>query len=205
MAETNVNARLEAFCDGVFAIALTLLIIDIKVPPSSTLATTKDLWRALGQLVPSLLVFLLSFAVILITLVNHHATLKLVDRASPPFIYANGCLLLGVVFIPFPTALLGEYLLTDHSAPAVILYAAVFGFQGLGWNLLTRAALKPRALTRDEKSAQAMRKRHRYSYFAMTIYAACAIAAVWVPHTVAIVLGLIWTVWIVLSINTRDE
>ena len=120
MAEENVNSRLEAFCDGVFAIALTLLIIDIKIPPSVKIETTSDFWLALKHVVPSLFAFILSFIIILITWVNHHASLKLVNKSSPSFIFANGFLLLTVVFLPFPTALLGEYLLTDHSAPAVV-------------------------------------------------------------------------------------
>ena len=52
MAESNVNSRLEAFCDGVFAIALTLLIIDIKIPPSETIKTASDVWLALLHLLP---------------------------------------------------------------------------------------------------------------------------------------------------------
>src|SRR5882672_9596606 len=77
MAETHVNSRLEAFCDGVFAIALTLLIIDIKIPASTRVDTTQHLWHALKDLTPSIFAFLLSFAIILITWVNHHATLRL--------------------------------------------------------------------------------------------------------------------------------
>jgi len=205
MAETNTNARLEAFCDGVFAIALTLLIIDIKLPSSATIGTTHDFWLVLNHIVPSIFSFLLSFAIILITWVNHHATLKLVNKSSPPFIYANGLLLLSVVFIPFPTALLGEYLLTDHSAPAVILYSAVCGFQAIGWNLLTRAALKPNPLTKNEKSTLAMRQKHRYSYFAFTIYTIFAIAAFWFPQIIAIAISLIWFIWLIISISTKDE
>jgi len=66
MAESNINSRLEAFCDGVFAIALTLLIIDIKIPSSETINTTNDLWLALQHLLPSVFAFLLSFIIILI-------------------------------------------------------------------------------------------------------------------------------------------
>jgi len=205
MAETNTNSRLEAFCDGVFAIALTLLIIDIKIPSSVTIGTTDDLWLALKHIVPLIFSFLLSFTIILITWVNHHATLKLVNKSSSPFIYANGLLLLSVVFIPFPTALLGEYLLTDHSAPAVILYSAVCGFQAIGWNLMTRAALKPNLLTKNEKSTLAMRQKRRYSYFAFVIYAIFAIAAFWFPQIIAIAISLTWLIWLILSINTKDE
>src|ERR1700690_2513065 len=122
MSEANSNSRLEAFCDGVFAIALTLLIIDIKIPSTQRISSTHDLWLALQDILPSILAFILSFTIILITWVNHHAYLKLVHKSSPTFIYANGFLLLTVVILPFPTSLLGDYILTDHAAPAVILY-----------------------------------------------------------------------------------
>jgi uncharacterized membrane protein len=90
MTESNSNSRLEAFCDGVFAIALTLLIIDIKISSSENIKTTNDLWISLKHLLPSIFAFLLSFAIIFITWVNHHAALKLVNKSSSAFIYANG-------------------------------------------------------------------------------------------------------------------
>ena len=82
MAESNPNARLEAFCDGVFSVALTLLIIDIRLPATTAIRTTSDLWLALRELLPSIFAFLLSFAIIFILWTNHHATLKLVDKTS---------------------------------------------------------------------------------------------------------------------------
>ena len=82
MAETNPNSRLEAFCDGVFAIALTLLIIDIKIPSTAEINNTSDFWHALKLIVPSIFAFVLSFIVILITWVNHHNSLKLVNKSS---------------------------------------------------------------------------------------------------------------------------
>ncbi len=205
MAETSPNSRLEAFCDGVFAIALTLLIIDIKIPPPATIATAHELWLALRHIVPSMLSFLLSFVIIFITWVNHHAALKLVHKSSAPFVYANGLLLLGVVFIPFPTALLGEYVLTDHAAPAVVLYSAVCGFQAIGWNLLGLSALKPVLLTKNEKATLATHRNRRYSYFALAVYAIFAVVAFWFPRTIAIALGLSWIIWLVVGINIKNE
>ena len=108
MADAHPNTRLEAFCDGVFAIALTLLIIDIKIPSSEVIGTTREMWLALRHLTPSILAFVVSFAIILITWVNHHAAFKLVNKSSASFMYANGFLLLSVVFLPFPTALVGD-------------------------------------------------------------------------------------------------
>src|SRR5215467_10085890 len=113
MAESNPNARLETFCDGVFAIALTLLIIDIHIPQSVRIDDDRQFWLALWDIVPSILSFLLSFMIILITWANHHAAMKLVDKTSGSFVLANGLMLLSVVLIPFPTALLGEHLFTN--------------------------------------------------------------------------------------------
>lgn len=206
MSETNVNARLEAFSDGVFSIALTLLIIDIKIPPSATINSTHAFWVALERLIPSMVAFLLSFIIILINWVNHHATFKLINKSSQPFIYANGLMLLSVVFIPFPTALIGEYFLTDHVAPAVVLYSAVCAFQSIGWNLLTVAALTAHPpLTKNENATLAIRRVRRYSYFAFVPYSACAVVAFWFPKAVAVFLVLTWIVWLVVGVITKGE
>ena len=190
MAETNPNSRLEAFCDGVFAIALTLLIIDIKIPSSVKIDTNHDFWLALVNLTPSIFAFILSFTVILITWVNHHGSLKLVNKSTASFIYANGFLLLTVVFIPFPTALLGDYILTNHSSPAVILYDSTLAFQAIGWILITRVALK-NDLMKDEKSTLTIRNSSKYGYYAFAVYFLCAIIAFWFPFTIAIITTLI--------------
>jgi uncharacterized membrane protein len=64
MAETNVNSRIEAFRDGVFAVALTLLVIDIKVPSHEATGSTAATWFALQHLLPSVITFLLSFTIV---------------------------------------------------------------------------------------------------------------------------------------------
>jgi uncharacterized membrane protein len=204
MTETNPNSRLEAFCDGVFAIALTLLIIDIKIPSSVKIDTTKDFWLALKHILPSIFAFVLSFTIILITWVNHHGSLKLVNRSSASFIYANGFLLLTVVFLPFPTALLGEHLLTDHSSPAVMLYVSTLAFQAIGWILLTKAALNNQ-LAKDEKSDLTIRESRKYGYFAFAIYSLCTIIAFWFPLTIAIITTLIWIYWLLWGIIMKHE
>jgi TMEM175 potassium channel family protein len=204
MTAENPNARLEAFCDGVFAIALTLLIIDIRVPPPERIHDTGDLWLALGHLLPSIVAFLLSFAVILITWVNHHATLKLVSTSSSSFIYANGLLLLTVVFVPFPTALLGAYVLTDHAAPAVCLYDAVLALQAVAWILLSRTALA-NGLTRNDKATAAIRAAGRFGYMALLLYSLCAVVALWYPLTIAVITVIIWIFWLVYGINIKPE
>jgi len=200
----NPNARLEAFCDGVFAIALTLLIIDISIPATAEIKSTPEFWTALRNILPSISAFLLSFIVIFITWVNHHASLKLVARTSPSFIYANGLMLLTVVFIPFPTALLGEYVLTDHAAPAVVLYNAVIAFQALAWVLLGTAALKGR-LIKDEDSTAVMRANTRNGYFAFAVYSVFAVAAFWIPQIIAALTAASWVFWLIYGIGIHRE
>ncbi len=201
-----MNARLEAFCDGVFAIAATLLIIDVKLPSPGSIQTTDDLWLALGHLTPGIFAFLLSFIIIVITWVNHHGILKFVQKSSPPFIYANVFLLLTVVIIPFPTSLLGEFVLSDHAAPAVVLYSAVCALQAIAWNLMGRTALnQANPLVKNEKAMQGIRDATTKSYYAFALYTVCAFLAFWFPLTVAIIIAVSWIAWLIFSINFKDQ
>jgi uncharacterized membrane protein len=203
MADPHPNSRLEAFCDGVFAIALTLLIIDIKIPASEGIGTTRELWLALRHLAPSIIAFVLSFAIILITWVNHHRFFRLVHKSSGPFVYANGFLLLSVVFMPFPTGLVGEYLLTDHVAPAVVIYNSVTAVQAVGWILVSGAALRNR-LAKDEKSTLLMRDSHRNGYFALVVYSLLAVVAIWFPLAIAILTTMLWAYWLTFSLRADN-
>ena len=185
--------------------ALTLLIINIAVPSRELINTTSDLWVSLRDLLPDLFAFLLSFGIILITWVNHHAALKLVNKSSAPFIYANGFLLLTIVFIPFATALLGKYVNTDQAVPAVVLYTAVDAVQAVAWICLTRAALRPNPLTKNEKATMAMRRNHRSGYFAFAVYTVSAIVAFWFPLPVALLISVMWVGWLIYGINIKSE
>jgi uncharacterized membrane protein len=186
----------------VFAIALTLLIIEIRIPSSEGIGTSREMWLALRHLAPSICAFVVSFAVIFITWVNHHAAFRLVNKSSASFIYANGFLLLTVVFMPFPTALVGEYLLTDHAAPAVVIYNSVTAVQAVAWILVSGAALRNQ-LTKDEKSTVIMRDNRRNGYFAFVVYSLLALIAFWFPLAIAVVTTMLWAYWLVLSTRVR--
>lgn len=202
MSESHSNARLEAFCDGVFAIALTLLVIDLRLESPDDIGNAADLWSALRHLGPSFFSFLLSFVIVLITWVNHHAALKLIRGSSAAFIYANGLLILTVVFIPFPTSLLGEFLLTDHAAPAVVLYDAVLTVQSGGWIAIGTAALNGR-LAADERSAAIVREHRTRGFQALAFYSLLTVAAFWFPRTVALITTASWVFWLVLGVRLK--
>src|SRR5258708_1916094 len=105
------TARIEAFSDGVFAIAITLLVLDIKVPHLSNSGRT--LASALVAMWPTYLAFVTSFMTILIMWINNHRMFTLIGRADDRLMFFNGLLLLGVTIVPFPTALVAEYLRHD--------------------------------------------------------------------------------------------
>jgi TMEM175 potassium channel family protein len=110
------TSRLEAFSDGVFAIAATLLVLELRVPTDSP-----DLARALLDLWPAYAAYLISFLTIGIIWVNHHTLLEHCRRADRRFLYLNLLLLVAVGIVPFPTALVGQYILSDTGATAALV------------------------------------------------------------------------------------
>ncbi len=203
MAESNPNARIEAFSDGVFAIALTLLIIDIKIPSVAVIHSTSDLWNALQATAPSVFAFILSFVVIFITWVNHHNNFKSLRSFSIASIYANAFLLLTVVVMPYPTALLGNYILTPYAAPAVVLYNAVLALQALGWVLLGRASIAGNLVS--ENLLNTVRKNTGYGYYGFVLYTLFSVLAFWFPVTIAVLTTITWIFWIFVGINTKQS
>jgi uncharacterized membrane protein len=127
----NETQRIEAFSDGVFAIAITLLIIEIGVP---RLTGDESLADALGDLWPSYGAYVLSFVMIGIYWANHHSLFRLFVRTDHFFLMLNVFFLMAIAFLPFPTAVLGEYL--NDSAErdsAVRLYALGLLLPAFGW------------------------------------------------------------------------
>ena len=114
------TGRLEALSDGVFAIAITLLVLDIAIPAS----TNQDLLRSLGHLWPSFLAYVVSFSTIGAMCLGRNVITEYLERADAAFIRLNLLLLLLVAFLPFPTRLFAEYI--GHSRPESIA-AAIYG------------------------------------------------------------------------------
>ncbi|MDH6115007.1 putative membrane protein [Kitasatospora sp. MAP12-15] len=116
------SGRVEAFSDGVFAIAITLLILEISVPKART---AHQLWHALGAEWPSYCAYLVSFLVIGVMWVNHHTVFSYIARVDRTLVFLNLLLLMVVAALPFPTALVAENLRTPQSAHlAVAVYGA---------------------------------------------------------------------------------
>jgi uncharacterized membrane protein len=126
--------RLEAFSDGVLAIAITLLIIEIGVPH---VEGDDSLGDRIGDLWPSYFAYVLSFITIGIYWANHHSYMQLFRRTDHAFLILNVVFLMTIAFLPFPTAVLGEYLREDaQRGDAVTFYAFGLLLPAIAWFLL---------------------------------------------------------------------
>ena len=158
---TAETSRIEAFSDGVFAIAITLLILNIKIPP----AGSGDLRAELIGQWPSYFSFLVSFTFIGIMWINHHRLFTHIARSDDVLLILNLLLLLGVVVVPFPTAVLALHLGQADQRPALILYNATYVFIAVIFNLLWRYAssAKRHLLTRDVDTASVEKISNQYA------------------------------------------
>ena len=122
------KTRLEAFSDGVIAILITIMVLELHVPKGHDL-------EALGHALPKILIYLLSFVFVAIYWNNHHHLFHLVDRVSGSILWANLHLLFWLSLTPFTTAWMGD----THVAPLpTATYGAVALFAGVAWLILQR-------------------------------------------------------------------
>ena len=158
---TAETSRIEAFSDGVFAIAITLLILEIKVPPPGS----GELALALARQWPSYLSFLMSFAFIGIMWINHHRLFTHIARSDDVLLILNLLLLLGVVVVPFPTAVLATHWGGTNQRVALILYNSTYVFIAIVFNLLWRYASsdKRHLLAKDVDAASVQRISRQYA------------------------------------------
>ena len=136
------TTRLETFSDGVFAIAATLLVLELGVHA----ANGRELGHALLDAWPSYLAYVTSFLIIGIIWVNHHHCVTLISRVDRPFLFINILLLLSVSFIPFPTRLVAQYLQQPGERPAAYAYAATLLVMALLYKIWWRYARGERRL-----------------------------------------------------------
>jgi len=187
--ERSETVRIEQFSDGVFAIAITLLVLGITVPKARDLGAGGGLGSALLKQWPHYLAFVTSFITILAKWVNHHRIFSFIQRTDHGFLYWNGLLLLFITFMPFPTALLAEYLRHPEAAVAGAVFAgtyvaSAFAFKGL-WN---HASRNGRLLARDPDEREIRQITMQYRYGPLMYLAAFALSFVSVGLSVGVCL-----------------
>ena len=188
MAETaarapSETARVEAFSDGIFAIAITLLVLQVAVPDPERTGNGSTLLQALLGLWPSYLGYLISFVTIGIMWVNHHSMFLLIERTDRYFLLLCVVFLMFIAFLPFPTALMAEYLGQPKGRPvAVAVYSASFVCIALAYNALWwYAAWNGRLLdaNADREAARNISRRYLLGPIAYGLSFALAFVSAW--------------------------
>ncbi len=178
------RSRLEAFSDGVIAILITIMVLELRPPAGASLAS-------LAPLASKLLSYLLSFVVVAIYWNNHHHLLHVVDVVDGRVLWANLHLLFWLSLIPFVTAWMGEH----HAAPATVAaYGAVLLAAAIAYFLLTRALLSLHAP--DSRLARALGADWKGKASVVAYVAAVAVAYTerWVAIGIYVTVALAWLV-----------
>ena len=177
--------RTEAFSDGVFAIAITLLVLEVRVPTPEQVAQDGGLLPALLHGWVSYLTYLATFLTVGVMWLNHHAGFARIGRVDRAVQWWNLLLLLTVSFTPFPNALLAEYLPTglfsEPARTATAVYALVFALTTVPWVFLWGHLATAPELLRDGTDAQYARHRRRRALAGVGGYAVCAVVAAFAP------------------------
>lgn len=187
--------RIEGFSDGVFAIAVTLLVLDLHFPEENSIQNGNDLLVFLKNQWPAFLAFILSFFSIFIMWVNHHKIFKQIYSRNSAIMFANGLILFLVSAVSYPTALLARYFDGEASSVVVALYTGIFVMINLAYNLLWFLATRNKKLLRPGITDAAIKKIHNNYLYGLPIYVMALILSFWIPAlSLLIILGL-WIFW----------
>lgn len=183
-AEIKETGRLEAFSDGVIAVAITLLALEIKVPP---IDEGGMLLERLIEQWPIYLAFLLSFATIGIMWVNHHRLFTVIKRVDHNFLILNSLLLMGITLVPFTSALVGEYIGHEGEQIAAIVYSGVFVLIAVFFNLMWWYAAQHNWVVLEGENLRMARVINRqYRFGPMYYLVALLLALVSVPSSLGL-------------------
>ena len=194
--EQNTN-RLEAFSDGVFAVALTLLVVSLAVPEmkAGQPVDARALLQALAGQWPQFVAFAASFFSVLLLWISHHRTFAMIRRTSRHLMLVNGLLLFFVTLIPFPTAVLARYIQTPAASVVATLYASVFLLITAVFVLLWQVILSQPGLLREHITGAQKRRIQRNNVLGLIPYVAACAAAFWQPYLtvlICIALSIYW-------------
>lgn len=179
------KSRMEAFSDGVFAIIITIMVLELKRPHEAT-------WEALSVLVPVLSGYTMSFVFVGIYWVNHHHLLHTLPRVSGGTMWSNFTLLFFLSLVPFTTGWMGE----THFGPVpVFLYAANLLLCAASYYLLQQVIM--RTWRHETALREALKKQERKGMISLALYLAALAAALISPAVSALCFVIVSVIWVV--------
>jgi len=162
------KARVEAFSDGVMAVIITIMVLDLKAPKSGDPTALLRLW-------PSFAIYLVSFFLTMIYWINHHSLMTQARRVTAGVLWANSGVLFSASLIPFATAYVGE---TGLAPFPTAIYAALQCICGIAFGLMFRTIVQQRD---DEAFRRRVKMRRRQNLVAVSVYAVSVVAAFFSP------------------------
>lgn len=166
--EFFTKSRVETFSDGIFAIIVTLLVLEIRVPHIETGDSIHELFSAMIHLLPKIVSWMISFLIVCVVWVNHHRLFQVFKEITAPLFWLNANLLLWVSFIPFPTALMGDY---PRNKLAVSHFGLVLALMGASFvSLRFYIWRNPEVLNRELSKEELRLGVTRSIYFGLLLY-----------------------------------
>jgi uncharacterized membrane protein len=193
------TARLETLADGVFAIAATLLVLEIGLPEETAVG------EGLLEIWPSYLAYALSFLTIGIMWVNHHVICAHVRAADRPFLFLNLFLLMCIAFVPFPTRLLAEHIREDGTREAALAYGLTFTVTALFFNAVWHYAATGRRLLREDASLREVSGITRSYAFGPLMYGGSTLVALASPSAAIALFCAIAVLYVSTAVWGRRE
>jgi uncharacterized membrane protein len=198
------TARVEAFSDGVFTVAITLLILEIKVPEIPHGAASSVLIHALLARWPSFLAFIISFVTVLIMWINHHGLFNLVQTVDRKALFANGLMLLLVTFVPFPTAVLASYVNEDAANAAAAFYCGTCFLICLAYNVFWFTVAARKRLIQAHVEQAHLNRIWKAYLLALPIYLISTVVALFSAFGGLAICSLLWLLWARLNYGAEE-
>ncbi|MDV7696001.1 TMEM175 family protein [Chryseobacterium soli] len=188
------KSRLEAFSDGVLAIIITIMVLEIKVPETAN-------WQGVTHLIPTLVSYILSFAVVGVYWNNHHHLLHALKKVSSAMMWTNLNLLFWLSLIPFGTKWMGE---THFDRFTVIAYSLLLIVCGISYNLLQNLIAK--SLKNENSNLTIIIKKQNSKVLLSTVCNLLSIPTAFInPHISLVFFAISSTIWIVPSKEIEKE
>ena len=190
--DSKETGRVEAFSDGVFAIAMTLLVLELHVPKTEDITRVGGLAVAILQMWPSFVSFVLGFGFVLVGWINHHRLFNHIRKVDGTFLLLNGMLLMVFTLVPYPISILAAHINGPNSKTAIIFYSAFSLLVAVGFQVVWRYASYNGRLLRKNMNLEQINAITRQYNIVFPIFVAGFLLSFVAPYVgLAIMAGLI--------------
>lgn len=193
--------RVEAFSDGIFAIIITLLVLEIKVPHIQEHHSADVLLKAITGLLPKFIGWIISFFTIAVIWVNHHKIFKQIKQLDSGIFWWNAFLLLWASFIPFPTAVLGDY---PDNQTSVVLYGVVMSLMAVSFSFMRFYAIRKKDVLDESVNIQIFKKGTQLSLLFGPVMYLLGVALGFIHPYLAFMVYLGIPVYFIFSENSKN-